>query len=279
MTNEFGVRPGFISGVAGHLFVLELVPDTPAVGTVLIVPPFAEEMNRSRRMLTLQARRLAAYGYRVVMPDLYGTGDSAGNFSDARWDIWRSDLASVVGAACIDNSKPVFVLALRLGALLALDAVSHFAITADKLVFWNPCISGSQFITRFLRIRLLASMIRGEGPQETATSLRALLQQGETVEVAGYSLSGDLVNHIDSLELPDLVADQSASVCWFEVIGGEDKPFPIPASRIADELIGRGINIEKRVIYGPQFWATPEIATAPELLAETTIVFEGLSHR
>ncbi len=276
MTKEFGIRPGFISGVAGKLFVLEFVPESPIAGTVLVIPPFAEEMNRSRRMLNLQARQLASAGYRVLMPDLYGTGDSAGDFSDARWDIWRNDIAIVGEAANVDTSKPVSVLALRLGALLALDAISCKSITVDKLVLWCPCVSGKQFITRFLRMRLMASMIRGGSPEDTVASLREQLQQGEEVEVAGYTLAPDLVSHIDTLDLSGLAAKQlPESICWFEVSGSDDGSFPALAGRIADDLISSGVPVNKTVISGPQFWATPEIAIVPDLLSATTMLFAG----
>ena len=173
MARGFCTRPGFVPGTAGSLFVFEFIPDDTIVGTVFIVPPFAEEMNRSRRMFNLQARLLASHGYRVITPDLYGTGDSAGDFADARWDIWRRDLGIVVEAMDVDPEKPIWILALRLGALLAMDALSSNVITADRLILWSPCISGKQFMTQFLRMRLMASMIRKDESDETPTSLRA----------------------------------------------------------------------------------------------------------
>ncbi len=50
-------------------------------------------MNKSRRMAALQARAFAAMGFGVLQIDLFGCGDSSGDFSDARWDIWKQDLA------------------------------------------------------------------------------------------------------------------------------------------------------------------------------------------
>ena len=70
----------YVSGLAGKIFVLEFVPSGTSRGSIIIVPPFAEEMNRSRKMLSAQARRLMQIGYRVWLPDLFGTGDSQGDF-------------------------------------------------------------------------------------------------------------------------------------------------------------------------------------------------------
>ena len=55
-------RPIFIDSPSGRLFGVYCAPgaSTRRRGAVLYVPPFAEEMNRSRRMVALQARAFAA---------------------------------------------------------------------------------------------------------------------------------------------------------------------------------------------------------------------------
>tara|TARA_B110000238_G_C16067394_1_gene413366 strand:- start:879 stop:1052 length:174 start_codon:yes stop_codon:yes gene_type:complete len=50
--------------------------------TVIFVPPFAEEMNRSKRMYVLFARLLADAGIKSICFDFAGTGDSSGEWSD-----------------------------------------------------------------------------------------------------------------------------------------------------------------------------------------------------
>ena len=61
-------------------------------GLVLYIHPFAEEMNKSRRMAALQARAFAQAGYAVLQIDLHGCGDSAGDFGDATWEHWIDDV-------------------------------------------------------------------------------------------------------------------------------------------------------------------------------------------
>lgn len=63
-----------------------------ARGLVAYVHPFAEEMNKSRRMAALQAKALAAHGYAVLQLDLLGCGDSSGDFGDASWQAWVDDV-------------------------------------------------------------------------------------------------------------------------------------------------------------------------------------------
>jgi len=42
-------------------------------------------MNKSRRMVALQARALAGRGFAVLQMDALGCGDSAGDMQDATW--------------------------------------------------------------------------------------------------------------------------------------------------------------------------------------------------
>jgi hypothetical protein len=46
------LEPGFIDGAQGRLFVLLRAPARAAAPAVLVAPPFGDEMNKSRRMVT-----------------------------------------------------------------------------------------------------------------------------------------------------------------------------------------------------------------------------------
>ena len=80
-----GCEALFLPAEPGFRFGLYFPPcSTQPRGGVLYCPPFAEEMNKSRRMAALQARAFAKAGYGVLLLDLYGCGDSSGDFSDAK---------------------------------------------------------------------------------------------------------------------------------------------------------------------------------------------------
>src|SRR3546814_18352731 len=113
-------------------------------------------MNRSRRMAALQARALAALGIDVLLLDLFGTGDSAGDFRDARWEIWREDAMAAVawlGARC---GGRVGLWGLRLGTLLAAEVAAE--MQAPRLLLWQPVLSGERHLTQFLRLRVAAGL-------------------------------------------------------------------------------------------------------------------------
>ncbi|MGL5987461.1 MAG: CocE/NonD family hydrolase, partial [Burkholderiales bacterium] len=61
-------------------------------GIVVYAHPWAEEMNKSRRMAAEMARQMARSGFAVLQLDLAGCGDSDGDFADASWDAWLEDI-------------------------------------------------------------------------------------------------------------------------------------------------------------------------------------------
>ena len=116
-------EPFFLQADCGRRFCLYHAPqaEKECRGAFIYVHPFGEEMNKSRRMAALQARAFAAMGFGVLQIDLFGCGDSSGDFSDARWDIWKQDIAGARAWLAERVSAPISLWGLRLGALLALD--------------------------------------------------------------------------------------------------------------------------------------------------------------
>lgn len=87
------MTPYFLPVADGFRFCVYHEAQThPARGAVLYIHPFAEEMNKSRRMAARQARLLASSGFCVLQMDLLGCGDSSGVFEDATWDLWLKDV-------------------------------------------------------------------------------------------------------------------------------------------------------------------------------------------
>ncbi|MFS2022204.1 hydrolase 2, exosortase A system-associated [Massilia sp. CT11-137] len=270
---EVDTEPFFLGSGADRRFCLFHRPAGPCRGAVLYVPPFAEELNRTRRMAALGARRLAAHGVGVLQIDLLGTGDSAGDFADARWDLWKQDLDT--GAAWLRArvDAPLTLWGLRLGALLALDFALDHARTSDvplaPMLLWQPVAAGSTYLTQFLRLRTANAMLGEDAAAQSGTkALRAALQAGETLEIAGYDLTPELARAIDALPAPDAMLPP-VPVHWFEVLGAPGQAPGPAAARVKAAWEARGTQLHVHTVTGAPFWATTAISTCPALLDAT----------
>ena len=133
------------------IFCLHHAPARVPRGAVVYVPPFAEEMNKSRRMAAIQSRALAGEGWHVLRFDFAGTGDSEGDFADASWAGWLDDIAAARAWVAGQTGFEPWLWGLRLGGLLA--AVSLQGRGAPGLVLWQPVLSGRQHLQQFLRLQ------------------------------------------------------------------------------------------------------------------------------
>jgi exosortase A-associated hydrolase 2 len=260
-------------GGSGDLFALLFPSAKPdaRLPSFLFVPPFAEELNRSRRMVALQARALGALGHDVLVLDLYGTGDSAGDFADARWDIWLADIGA--GIAWLKaRGEGVVLWGLRLGAMLAAET-AHRLEPRPALLLWQPVVDGRAYLNQFLRIRLAAGLARSDGGETTQT-LRNRLAADETLEIAGYGLAPELAAAIEARTLMQFPPPRSGTHWWCEVSSDPERRLAPAGSRVIETWRRAGCeSIEENVVGGEQFWATQEITISRPLLELTTRLF------
>ncbi len=263
-------HPFFLPVGDRRLFLLWRRP-SELRGSVILAPPFAEELNKSRRMFTLLADALAARGVGLLVPDLTGTGDSSGDFAEARWEAWIDDMAGAIRWLGGLEVPLLGAVGLRAGALL-LGAVSkRLPVSIPRAVLWQPVLRGDNMLTRFLRLRVAAGAMSGGGGETTA-DLRRRLGEGESVEVAGYELHPHLVSALDAARLEPPGGEPSPPVWWFEVAADPARG-PGPASRkVVEAWRERGVEVEAAAVAGEPFWTTQEIAEAPELVSRTAEV-------
>jgi exosortase A-associated hydrolase 2 len=254
----------FLARPPGSLFCVLHRPSAGAPrGTVLYAHPFAEELNKTRRMAALGARALAADGWAVLLVDLSGCGDSTGDFGDATWADWNRDLRAAWDwlAARFDGVR--WLWGLRAGCLLAAELAGTLA-ARPRLLLWQPVLSGKQHLAQFLRLRLARERIDGAADSGGSQALRAELAAGRAVEIAGYALAPALALGLEAAELA--LGGYPQDVRWLEVASG-DSPDLGPAARakVAQWAAG-GARIEARAVPGIAFWQTVEITECPALV-------------
>ena len=265
------VEPFFLTTPGGPVFAVLHHPATGAAprGHVLVVPPFNEEMNRCRSMVTLQAREFAKQGFGTLLLDLHGTGDSAGEHGDARWAIWLDNLKAALAWLHTKPGGCVALLGIRLGAILAAEVMATAAGAPQTLVLWQPVVDGKIHMNQFLRVRMAAQLDRPNLPKETTASMRKQLDAGETIEVAGYELHPELVRAIDAA---NLVKQRPAArqVLWLENVSADGGELPAPAVTAAKAWTDAGITSEMQGYVGPPFWQVHERVLTPSIVAITT---------
>ena len=264
MHGNAGVEALFLPFDPGKRFVLFYpARNHAAKGAVLYVPPFGEEMNKSRRMAAVQARAFAGAGFAVLQPDLFGTGDSTGDLWEASWQLWKRDLSMARDWLRDRAGGPLHLWGLRLGAALALDWWKDEQAEVASALLWQPVLSGKTFMNQFLRTAVAADALRGGAV--TTDTLRQRLADEQELEVAGYRLSQTLVQSIDDVDM-SAWAQPDASLEWLEVRSASS-PSPSPAtSRQINAWRERQVAVTHTTIAGDSFWGTQEIVEIPELV-------------
>lgn len=262
----------FADTPSGARFCLVTRPVGTVKGVVLFAPPFAEELNKSRRMVALAARAFAAEGWAVLQIDLLGCGDSAGDFGQASWQAWIDDLAfgwRFLRERC-GRDLPGLVWSLRCGGLLVSDWLAESGL-APHLLMWQPVTNGKQHLTQFLRLSVASEMLSDGDARTAMKRIRSRLEQAESVEVAGYEVSPRLASAMDAASL-SVPAGYGGRVAVMEMSTAEPVTISPATTTVAAKWAASGVKVESHAVRGVAFWQTQEIEVAPAVI-ESSVRF------
>lgn len=245
-------------------------------GLVLYIHPFAEEMNKSRRMAALQARALAQAGFAVLQTDLLGCGDSSGDFGDATWAAWVNDV--VQGCQWLRSRNPsnndgiaptpLWLWGLRAGCLVAVEAASRLDEPCNFL-FWQPPAAGKSLLQQFLRLKVAGDMLGGQA-KGAMEAMRDQFAQGDSVEIAGYRVSPSLASGLEQAVLtPPPGATRKQRLLWIELSTRQDAALSPISGKVVFEWRESGVDCQNHTVHGPAFWQTVEIEDALALIEAT----------
>ncbi|WP_343641193.1 hydrolase 2, exosortase A system-associated [Roseateles sp.] len=241
-----------------------------ARGQILLLPPFAEEMNKSRRMTALTARAFAAAGFETLTLDLLGCGDSSGDFGDATWQDWLDDarlgadwLTRRAAPGADGQRPPLWLWGLRAGALLAPAVIQAVTDRPVHLLLWQPVTSGKLQLQQFMRLRVAADLIGGQA-KGAVQAMRDELARGELVEIAGYLLAPALAHGLEAAQFKPMAG--VGRVAWLELSPREDATLTPAAAMAVEAWTAQGAEVRAAVCQGPSFWAATEIEEAPRLI-------------
>ena len=231
----------------------------------VVAPAFAEEMNRSRDLLRAFGHKAASRNAVTLIPDLRGTGDSPGDFGNYSVESWCDDLTAVVEFARERyRHRSVTLLGIRFGALLAARISNTLAI--KRLLLWQPVVEGKRMTREFLRIWSAANM-------NSNTTVRERLEDDGTLEVAGYRVSNQLIQEVDSMSF-ELDSARSIALRWLET-----GPTLSPRSeRTIEALRHAGHDIDAVSVDCPPFWRVQERVDATKFVTASFGTEPGGSH-
>lgn len=265
-------EPFFLQSHAGNLFALFQPAEGQSRGSLLYVPPFAEEMNRCRHIVAEQTRALAKQGYASLILDLYGTGDSVGEYTEASWSIWVQNIQCAADWLESKTQTQVMLWGLRLGALLAANVANTDPQRFARLLLWQPVLDGKLFLTQYMRLRI-AFLMDNNLPPETTDGMRQAIHSGGILEVAGYPLSNPLFADIDQKRFGDLTGLARTHIDWFEHVVEAGKPPTIATKRAIDQLSAAGGEVNLHAFTGPPMWQLHKRDDIPDLVSQTTQLF------
>ena len=105
--------------------------------------------------------------------------------------------------------------------------------------------------------------------RRTHAELRAQLQSGQCLEVAGYRLPPALALGLEAASLLPTAAQGTRHLLWLETSTREE-PALLPASLpVIEDWKAQGWQVQALAVRGPAFWQTTEIEDAPALLQAT----------
>jgi alpha-beta hydrolase superfamily lysophospholipase len=157
-----------------------LPDDHQAKGVVVLCGPLGRECANALPAMQALSDRLARSGLAALRFDYAGTGDSAGSLDEpGRLSDWLSSIDEAMAVARGSSSGPLVVIGMRMGALLATEAVTR-GTPVDGLILWDPCLSGREFlrIERTLLATGYGAPQRGDG----SVTGPAFTYAAETVE-------------------------------------------------------------------------------------------------
>jgi len=245
--SSIALEPFFFGSDARRKFGLLRLPPSSRDAGIVLCQPHAHEYIRCHRAFRELGQRLAQAGFDVLSFDYYGTGDSDGEYDEARICDWTTDASQAIDALKQrQNVSRVYLLGLRLGASLAMMAAAG-RTDISGIALWDPIVLGSELEADLAHIRNMQAL----DP--------ARQRDIEHPDVLSYPLTPRLMEDIGKL---DLRMVQLRGVDWLLVVETETQR---NGCCLIDRATAFGARAEYRFIDDARIWVRePYEAIVPQ---------------
>lgn len=268
--NARSMGAGFEDFDGHRSVVVHWRPARPVRGFAMFVPAFGDEMNQMRRMVRLTAEALAERSVASCTFDLYGTGDSSADFTDATVERWLADCRRMAGqliASGPADATPLVLIGCRLGTALAVRISHDLSRRPTALVAWAPVLQGRQQLTAMLRA---ASIARMQWPDPDGTDPKTLWSQGRVATIAGYPFSPALAEQLEALDATG--APMAERAVLFDLRAASDGQTVTPSEALARRATAwteQGVPTVARAVVGQAFWNVADLIDVRGLVDAT----------
>lgn len=194
----------------------------PAMGSrqrdvgVLICNPIGQEYMRSHRALRQCAELMAKSGFPVMRFDYFGTGNSAGQFSESRLSRWLADTKLAIDELIeLTGVSGVSLVGLRFGAMIAALVSDHEQV--NDVVLWDPIHYGLRYLTslKVMHLTMLRDLGRFRHPRQPSVD-------GIFRELLGFPLTRQLELDIESTDISNAPFKNRGCVALFSSFARDD---------------------------------------------------------
>ena len=208
-------QAGYFEVPGAYLYTVMHGVENP-IARVLLVGPFAAERHLTYIPWVRWARYLAAKRIECLRYDYRGIGESTGAFDDLTVEDWLEDVKLL--ASWLKSRSPDVALVLHgleMGGILA--AKTFEKGVGDALLLWSTPADANKALRTALLPRIAAAQAFKYGDERKPVSdyIRRL-EEGDLLEVEGYSWSGKLWRDSFKLELPACLVDEASTASAFK---------------------------------------------------------------
>lgn len=170
-----------------------------SVRAAVMCYPWGHEYIHAHRSMVKLAEILSRGGYHVLRFDYFGTGDSAGDATEVTLDGCREDIMTAAEEVlAMSGGETVSLIGLRLGAALAAEVAAVDRGLIDRLVLWDPVISGPDYLTALFHFAANMPIGKAAPPERPAAS-------GGGHEICGFPLTDAQREQIRGVDLIPLL--------------------------------------------------------------------------
>jgi uncharacterized protein len=206
-------------------------------GGAVICYPWGAEYLHAHRSIRQLAAKLSQNGFETLRFDYFGTGDSAGDMTDADFGGWKRDIETAIEELEeLAGLKRVALVGLRLGANLAASVAARRRGQVEQLILWDPIVSGRTYLQQFG----LVQRCEGEGALVPCPAARPDTAGGGH-EICGFPLTPGMAHEFENLNLVNNLVDMPANSL---IILSARLPWYASLQSAVDQAPGRRLELE-----------------------------------